>query len=152
VPGGLGRYKWADRDPLAPFDGRGRAAVICDADGAVLEASSANVWALIGDRLVTPPADGRILPGVTRSRVLDLGGAGSVRIAEEPFTLAGLDAADGIVVTSAIRVAAAAALGTGRPAARAARLAEELRQALYAVTSSGSGSTPSLRLSPSALK
>ena len=68
VAGGLGAHKWADRSPLAGLDGPGRAGLLCDLDGTVLEASSANVWLVEGGRLVTPPADGRILPGVTRAQ------------------------------------------------------------------------------------
>ena len=38
----------------------------------MLEAAWGNVWLLEGDRLITPPADGRILPGVTRALLLEL--------------------------------------------------------------------------------
>ena len=48
----------------------GATPLILDEDGAVLEAAWANVWAREGDRLVTPPADGRLLPGVARARLL----------------------------------------------------------------------------------
>jgi len=100
VPGGLGAHKWADRAPLTAFEAPGVAALICDADGTVLEASSANVWALIDGELVTPPADGRILPGITRAWLLE---AGVGR--EAAFTL---EQAQTLVVTSSIRGAAAA--------------------------------------------
>jgi len=100
VPGGLGAHKWADREPVAVFEGPGLAALICDADGTVLEASSANVWARIDGELVTPPADGRILPGVTRQWLLDQGVG---RVAS--FTL---EQAGTLIITSSIRGAAAA--------------------------------------------
>ena len=41
--------------------------LLVDLDGLVLEASRANVVIREGDRLITPPLDGRILPGVTRA-------------------------------------------------------------------------------------
>ena len=59
VPGGLGAHKWADRAPVAAFESPGVAALICDADGTVLEASSANVWALLdGCSSRRPPTGG----------------------------------------------------------------------------------------------
>ena len=46
--------------------------LICDLDGAVLETPRANVFAVTPTGiLVTPPTDGRILPGVTRNHVLE---------------------------------------------------------------------------------
>ncbi len=74
VPGGLGAHKWIDRRLLdALRDGAGGEPLLCDLDGYVLESARANVFALdTGGRLLTPPADGRILPGVTRARVLEL--------------------------------------------------------------------------------
>ena len=67
-------------------------------DGArMLEGAASNVFVLAGGRLLTPPADGRILPGVTRALVLDVArgtgletretalGTGVVRDAEALF-------------------------------------------------------------------
>ena len=42
-------------------------ALIVDGDEQVLEAAWANLWLIEGERLITPPADGRLLPGVTRA-------------------------------------------------------------------------------------
>jgi para-aminobenzoate synthetase/4-amino-4-deoxychorismate lyase len=123
VAGGLGAHKWQDRRPLDGVPG----ALIVDLDGAVLEAASANVWIVEGERLVTPPADGRLLPGVTRDRLLDLG-----RATAEPIDLARLGAADGVVITSSIRLAAPAALRGGVPTERARSVAADLRAALTA--------------------
>ena len=125
VPGGLGAHKWADREPLEPLESPGVAALICDADGAALEASSANVWMVAGDRLVTPPTDGRLLAGTTRRRALDLGDH-EVR----PFSLDDLRAAGGIVLTSAIRIAVAGSLTVTGPSAAALDLAAALRRRL----------------------
>jgi para-aminobenzoate synthetase/4-amino-4-deoxychorismate lyase len=100
VPGGLGAHKWADRRAIDEATQRlGATPLILDEDGSVLEAAWANVWVREGDRLVTPPADGRLLPGVTRARVLRT----EPHAAEEPLTLARLEAADVIVLTSALR-------------------------------------------------
>jgi para-aminobenzoate synthetase/4-amino-4-deoxychorismate lyase len=98
LAGGLGEHKWADRRIL-----EGPEALICDLDGEVLEASSGSVFVVEGDALVTPRADGRILPGVTRDVVLSLAEEDGFEVVEEPIDLARLAAADGAFVTSAIR-------------------------------------------------
>jgi para-aminobenzoate synthetase/4-amino-4-deoxychorismate lyase len=104
IPGGLGAHKWADRRAIDQATERfGATPLIVDEDGSVLEASWANVWAREGTRLVTPPADGRLLPGTARARLLQ----SELETAEETLTLARLEAADVIVLTSALRTAVA---------------------------------------------
>ncbi len=61
--------------------------LLVDADGSVLEAAWGNFWLLEGDALVTPPADGRILPGVTRALLLELAPALGLHAREQPITL-----------------------------------------------------------------
>ncbi|HWT94468.1 MAG TPA: aminotransferase class IV, partial [Solirubrobacteraceae bacterium] len=125
LTGGAGAHKWADRSPLAG------AHLVCDADGTVLEATSANVWALLDGRLVTPPADGRLLAGVTRARVLALGSLQGLPLTEAPLTLEQAHAADALLVTSAIRRAAPAALAPqAEPTPHAHALAQALRDHL----------------------
>jgi len=126
LPGGLGEHKWADRRPV---DGDGDTPLLVDLDGAVLEAGWANVWALEGDALVTPPADGRLLPGIVRAAVPAAVAGAGLRALEEPLTLDRLRAADGVVLTSSVRLATPALLGT-RPSARAAEVAALLRDGL----------------------
>jgi para-aminobenzoate synthetase / 4-amino-4-deoxychorismate lyase len=100
VRGGLGAHKWVDRRAIDEATERlGATPLIVDEDGSVLEASWANVWAQEGTRLVTPPADGRLLPGTARARLL----RSAPGAAEEPLTLERLRAADVIVLTSALR-------------------------------------------------
>jgi para-aminobenzoate synthetase/4-amino-4-deoxychorismate lyase len=72
IPGGLGRHKWCDRRILDTFDPGNGVSLIVDQREEVLEAAWANVWIVEGMRLITPPADGRILPGVTRVMLLGL--------------------------------------------------------------------------------
>lgn len=90
IPGGLGDRKWADR--RFPND-----ILIVDADGHVLEAAWANVFIVEGTRHTTPPLDGRLLPGTTRARVIEVVGA-----AEEPIDLDRFEAADAVYLTSAV--------------------------------------------------
>ena len=105
IPGGLGEHKWIDRDIVA-----GPEAVIVDLDGTALETTRGTLWIVEGDRLVTPPCDGRILPGVTRDYVLALEEA-----SESEIPYGRLQAADDIFITSAIRGLQRASL-EGRPA------------------------------------
>jgi para-aminobenzoate synthetase/4-amino-4-deoxychorismate lyase len=116
VPGGLGAHKWRDRRALevAP---RHRGAIsrhdttagatplLVDQDGTVLEAGWGNVWLMEGDALITPPADGRILPGVTRALLLELAPSLGLHAREEAVSLHRLRAAPVTFATSAIRLA-----------------------------------------------
>jgi len=98
LPGGLGPHKWADRrllDALAAAAGPGALPLLLDDDHAVLEASWASVLIEERGRLVTPPDDGRALPGVGRTRL---------SYDAEPFDLERLLAADALVLSSALRV------------------------------------------------
>jgi branched-subunit amino acid aminotransferase/4-amino-4-deoxychorismate lyase len=121
LPAGLGTYKWRDRSWL---DAQKQVALLVDADGCVLEGAWGNVWALEGSRLVTPPADGRILAGVTRGLLLELGLEAGV----EPLTLERLGAANAVFLTSALRHAVAAGLGEAPP--RAPDAVEQIRASL----------------------
>ena len=76
--------------------------LLVDTDGLVLEAAYANVWIVEGDALITPPADGRILPGTTRAALL----AEHDGAREEPIDLDRLASADALFLTSSIRPAA----------------------------------------------
>ncbi len=100
LPGGLGEHKWRDRTLVEALAAElGALPLLVDADGAVLEAAHANVFLVEGEQLVTPPADGRLLAGVTRARVLAATGTGAV---EEPIDLPRLAAADAVLLTSSI--------------------------------------------------
>lgn len=106
VPGGLGAHKWADRRGIDAAAGRLDATPLIVEPGAeVLEAGWGNVWALEGTRLLTPPTDGRILPGVTRARLLGLARELGLQAAEERLSLERLARADAILLTSALRLA-----------------------------------------------
>ena len=75
IAGGLGPHKWLDRRLLAHLAGEAgpgpdEQLLITDRDGEVLETDRASVFAVIDGVLHTPPAGGRLLPGVTRAAVL----------------------------------------------------------------------------------
>jgi para-aminobenzoate synthetase/4-amino-4-deoxychorismate lyase len=101
LPGGLGSHKWRDRRLLQALAccQPGAVPLLIDTDGQVLEAAHANIWLVEGEALLTPPDDGRILPGVTRATLLR-----SNRLArEEPFDLERMASAERIFLTSSIR-------------------------------------------------
>ncbi|MDQ7025886.1 MAG: aminotransferase class IV [Anaerolineae bacterium] len=71
-----------------------------DDDDNVLEGTTVNIFAFMGNTLITPPTDGRILPGITRMTVLEM--------AQEYYTIEERDlpyhellAADEIFMTAA---------------------------------------------------
>jgi para-aminobenzoate synthetase/4-amino-4-deoxychorismate lyase len=105
VAGGIGAHKWADRRLLAGAEAAlaPRLPLLLDRDGAVLEASRGNLFLVRDGTLVTPPADGRILPGVTRHRVLLLAAELDIPVRVEAVPFERLRDADGMFVTGAVR-------------------------------------------------
>lgn len=103
VPGGLGAHKWVHRPepPGGPWDAA-RDALLLDADGAVLEAWRANVFAVVGGVVRTPALDGRILPGTARARALPALFAAGLRVEEGALALGELAAASEVFVTNAV--------------------------------------------------
>jgi para-aminobenzoate synthetase/4-amino-4-deoxychorismate lyase len=104
LPGGLGAHKWRDRRLVDELERRtGATPLIVDTGGDVLEAGAANVWIVEGGTLVTPPLDGRLLPGTVRARVLAAAASAGLEPREEPISLERLAAADEVLLSSAIR-------------------------------------------------
>ncbi|MEJ7766078.1 MAG: chorismate-binding protein, partial [Acidimicrobiales bacterium] len=103
-PGGLGDHKWAERSEVQALEQslHPRVPVLCDDDGSVLEATWANVFAVIEGRLCTPPLDGRVLPGVTRRALLDEVVDLGIPLRIGRIDVEQLVAADTVMLTSAI--------------------------------------------------
>ncbi len=119
LPGGLGDHKWLDRRLLDELERRlGAVPLLVDLDGEVLEAAHANLWIREGTTLVTPPLDGRLLPGTVRARLLADPPEGRTAL-EEPITLERAGAADELLLSSSLRGLHPATLG-GASAAPAA--------------------------------
>ena len=131
LPGGLGPHKWVDRSVLPPEDG-GIVPLLLDDGGEVLETTRSNVFAGIAGRLVTPPADGRILAGVTRAAAIELARADGIEVAERRLSPEELFAAEEVFLTNSLRgIEPARRLdGTGLHCAGevAGRLSEGLRR------------------------
>ena len=133
---GLGAHKWADRSLLDAAQAQppdGVLPLIVDADGAVLEASRANVFAVRDGALFTPPLDGRILPGVTRMRALEIAANAGVETCEIPLRRDELLAAEEVFLTGSVRGIEPVASLDGAPLAGPGpltrKLAAELRRA-----------------------
>jgi branched-chain amino acid aminotransferase len=115
-------------------------AILLDGQDRVTEGSTSNIFAWVGDRLVTPPQG--ILEGVTRRIVLRVAGELGLQAAEEELTGDGLRAAQEVFLTSTLRELIPVVqvdgrpIGTGRPGSRTLRLLAAFRaRALRAVAS-----------------
>jgi para-aminobenzoate synthetase / 4-amino-4-deoxychorismate lyase len=107
VPGGIGGHKYRDRRLLAALaesEGAGpdEQVLLTDETGELLETDRANVFAVIDGVLLTPPADGRLLPGTTRAAVLRAARGLGVRTGQKPLTLDELAEASEVFVTNAV--------------------------------------------------
>lgn len=91
--------------------------------GEVTEATSANLFLVERDTLVTPPVEAGVLPGVTRALLLVLARRAGLRVREEPVPLARLRRAREVLLTaSTIEILPVVRLdgdsvGDGRPGA-----------------------------------
>jgi anthranilate synthase/aminodeoxychorismate synthase-like glutamine amidotransferase len=143
VPGGLGAHKWQDRRLL--LQARERAALgpdehllILDGNGDVLETDRANVFAVIDGVLHTPPADGRLLPGITRAAILRLARRDGIPVRETQVSSWLLVHASEVFVTNSVHGVmpvsdlTAVRQGTGRPGAGTAWPAGPLTARLQA--------------------
>jgi para-aminobenzoate synthetase / 4-amino-4-deoxychorismate lyase len=119
VPGGIGAHKWRDRRLLAELaarvgppagpggtggrsPGTGEQVLLTDETGELLETDRASFFAVIDGVLLTPPADGRILPGTTRAEVMHSARAAGLKVGQKPLTLDQLAAATEVFVTNAV--------------------------------------------------
>jgi para-aminobenzoate synthetase/4-amino-4-deoxychorismate lyase len=133
APGWLGAHKLADRGWLErQEEGLGeQVPLLLGADGAVLEAGRANVFAVFGGALATPPLDSRILPGTARAATLALAAELGIEAAERPLSREDLRRSGEVFLTSSVRgIRPARSLdGAELPGhATADRLAGELRR------------------------
>lgn len=72
-------------------------------DGWVSEGASSNVFAVIGDALVTPALDGSILAGITRKHLLSLAPELGLRVEERALRVETLRASDEVFIASSLR-------------------------------------------------
>jgi para-aminobenzoate synthetase/4-amino-4-deoxychorismate lyase len=127
VPSGHGPHKWRDRRALVADRG---VPLLVDADGSILEAAWANVWVLDGRQLSTPPADGRLLAGVTRARLLALAPSLGLQATERRVSLEEARAAATVLLTSSLALAVSAAVENEPAATDEVDVVETIRLAL----------------------
>jgi para-aminobenzoate synthetase / 4-amino-4-deoxychorismate lyase len=133
APQWSGAHKLADRDWLERTEAELGTAVplLIGADGAVLEAGRANLFAVLAGTLATPPLDGRILAGTARAATVELGGELGIEVAARPLTLAALHRCGEVFLTSSVRGIRPARSLDGQPLPHHAttdQLATELRR------------------------
>lgn len=105
VPGGIGAHKWADRRLLERAEAEVGPAVplVVDSDGAPLEGSRGNLFLVRDGVVVTPPADGRLLPGITRAQAIAVARDLGIEVREEPVRPDDLAEADEAFLTGGVR-------------------------------------------------
>ena len=77
--------------------------VLLNERGEVCECTSANIFAITGEHVWTPPLSAGCLPGVTRAVLLEELRAPGLRVAEKTLYLADLEEADEVFITSSTR-------------------------------------------------
>jgi para-aminobenzoate synthetase/4-amino-4-deoxychorismate lyase len=105
VPGGIGPHKWSDRRLLdqAQSDCGAALPLVVDADGTVLEVSRGNVFLVRDGSLLTPAADGRLLPGVARRRIVEVAAAEGISVREGAVSAGDLAEADEVFASGSVR-------------------------------------------------
>ena len=90
---------WAERAQQQGFD----EAILLNEHGRVSECTSANIFAVSGNEMYTPPLSDGCLPGITREVLLQELHVPGVRILERGLSIADLEAADEVCITSTTR-------------------------------------------------
>jgi branched-subunit amino acid aminotransferase/4-amino-4-deoxychorismate lyase len=75
--------------------------VVAD-DGAVLETALGNLWLLLDGEWVTPPLDGRVMPGIARAALLEQAVLAGVRTAERACGLGDVHRAEALAHSNAV--------------------------------------------------
>jgi para-aminobenzoate synthetase / 4-amino-4-deoxychorismate lyase len=103
--GWSGAHKWSDRSWLEDAERElgEEVPLLVDAAGNALEAGRANVFAILDGAVVTPPVDGRILPGTARAATLGIAADLGIEAIERQLSLDELRAADEVFLTSSVR-------------------------------------------------
>ena len=106
-------------------------AIYVDRNGYMLEGTTSNVFAFIGDTLITPPCD-RVLPGITRQVVLELAEKefsiverqlhkDEIRLLDETFLASSVKEIVPITTIDSIKI------GGGKPGSRTQKIMELFR-------------------------
>jgi branched-chain amino acid aminotransferase len=77
-------------------------AILLDHTGHVAEGTVSNVFCVRGGRLLTPPLDMNILPGITRQCIVGLARESGIEVEEVAFRAAALQSADEAFLTNSL--------------------------------------------------
>lgn len=133
VDRGYGEHKWADREFLGQLEaaaGAGAVPLLVKEGGEVLEASRANLFVVRGRRIITPPPEAGILPGIARAAVIELSGDLGVPVEEARFEAGTLRGADEVFLTGSLRGIEPVRAIDGQPLHGVGPLTRELATAL----------------------
>lgn len=103
VPGGVGQHKWSDRRALVHEGPLDHDLLVVADDGSLLETARASLFLVHDDAVLTPPTDGRILPGTTRARVIEILRDASMPVFQRRLTIDDLASATEVFATNALR-------------------------------------------------
>src|SRR5260370_11081237 len=148
IPGGIGEHKYKDRRLLAGLVASLATApedqvLITDETGELLETEKANVFAVIDDVLLPPPADGRLLPGLTRASAVEAGEECGIRVGQKPLTRGEMASGTEVFVTSWVAgVTPVAAIDGCPPTGLRGPVATALAEALMAAAADRAPSRP----------
>jgi D-alanine transaminase len=124
-------------------------------DGNAIEGTSSNLFIAKDNTLFTPPLSANILPGVTRSLVIEIANNHEIALKEENISLAALEGADEIFLTSSTQDVLPVTrlnnqnVGTGKPGAMGIKLNalfEQLKQDEAQHERSGRSKRPNISL------
>ena len=109
-------------------------AILLNDDGYVAECSASNLFIVETDKLITPPIEAGILPGVTRRVIIDLASSLGIKVAQEAVSVERLLNAEEVFITnSVIEIMPIAAIdgrlvGSGSRGKVTERLTEEYKK------------------------
>lgn len=109
-------------------------AIFVNEDGVVREASASNAFIACNGALMTHPLTSNILPGITRSHIIDICNARRVVVREEYFDQSAMMAADEVFLTGTVTevlpvtIVNDQLIGDGNPGPLATKLFDWLRQ------------------------
>ena len=109
-------------------------AILLNVDGYVAECSASNLFIVESGRIITPPVNAGVLPGITRGIVIELAAKLGIKLVHESISVDRLiDAEEVFITNSVIEIMPVATIdkkpvGSGSRGSLTARLTEEYRK------------------------
>ena len=123
--------RWAERAQEQGFD----EVILLNEFGRVSECTSANVFAVFGQEVATPPVSEGCLPGITREVLLEVAAIPGLSMVERPLTVDELYRADEVFITSTTRGLLPVTEIAGRILATGSGVSERLLHTFHAYVS-----------------